>query len=383
MRNTLRNVLIPVLIGLGLLAIVGVLGSGLVLIRAAADVHLALGWLVAGILGAGLVLVLVVPLVQVARLPGALVRPARTEGPKWDAFVLRYARRLGGNPSVERVGFEGLETLRTSKDPRELESAVEGALAVLEREANVIIARFAATVFTTTAVSQSGRMDTAIVLSAQFRLVREIAALYYQRPNLRELWELYGNVGASAFFAGEIQDSELIAVLGAPVTAGITGFIPVAGTDPLVTLLVSSLMDGSANAFMTLRVGVLSRRYCGIRLTTDKRLVARSASLEATAMLGVVVGQGANRVASATRKLILDGAVRGTGRAAKGLFGKIGNLAERAGTAAVDTTQSGIRFLNESLRFWETVAESEDPAAELKSAAGPSPRRADLGKRVV
>ena len=68
------------------------------------------------------------------------------------------------------------------------------------------------------------------------------------------------------------------AVLGAPVSAGLTGFIPVSGMDPLVSLLMNSLLDGSANALLTLRIGALARRYCAIRLEDDRRKIARSAS---------------------------------------------------------------------------------------------------------
>jgi hypothetical protein len=252
-----------------------------------------------------------------------------------------------------------------------LEREVEAAIAHLDKKAKAAIAGHAAAVFTATAVSQSGRLDSVIVLSAQFRMVREVAEIYYQRPGPREMLRLYANVGAAAFVAGEIQDSEILAVLGAPVTAGITGFIPVAGADPLVNLLVSSLLDGSANAFLTLRIGTVARRYCGLRLEEDRRLLARSASLEAAGLLGVVVGQGASRLATLTRKLVVGGAVRGTTKAAKGvagmgasLFGKIFGLAGKAGAAAVEGTGSGVRFLNESLRFWETVAEKTEAPAE-------------------
>ena len=368
--NTLRSVLIPVLIGLGLLALVGVVGSGLVLFREAHAVHPALGWTVAALLAAGVYLLLVHPLFLVLRLPAGMVRPKEADGPAWDRYRVRYARRLAKNPRL--ADSANRETLRTETDPARLQPALEEAIQTLDAQANAVIARYAATVFTSTAVSQSGRLDTAIVLSAQFRMVKEVAEIYYQRPGPRTLWSLYANVGAAAFFAGEIQDSELLAILGAPVTAGITGFIPVAGADPLVTLLVNSLLDGSANAFMTLRIGVLARRGCGISIRTDRQAEARSASIEATAMLGAVVGQGANRLANATRKLIVGGAVKAPARAARGLFGKIATMAENAGNAAVDGTASGIRVLNESLRFWETVASGQEnpPEPPAKIAAG-------------
>lgn len=357
--NTLRTVLLPVLIGLGILALVGLAGSSLVLYREAAGVHPALGWLVIALLGIGAYLLLLQPLIHVLKLPGAIVRPKEAHGRAWERYLVRYARRLAKNPRLGEA-FPHAETLRTSTKPEELQPALAAAISELDKAANSVVARYAATVFTSTAVSQSGRLDTLIVVSAQFRMVKEVAEIYYQRPDPRTLLALYANVGGAAFFAGEIQDSELLAILGAPVTAGISGFIPLAGADPLINLLVNSLLDGSANAFLTLRIGVLARRGCGINVSEDRQVEARSASLEATTMLGSVVAQGANRLATATRKLIVKGAVHTPARAAKGLFGKIVGMAERAGNAAYDTTADGLRVLNESLRFWETVAADPD-----------------------
>jgi hypothetical protein len=391
MIRTLRNIVLPALTGLAILAVVGMVGSGLVVYREAAGVHPLLGAAVLVLMGVGLTLLVVYPVAQLLRLPGALVRPQHPDGADWEKFVRRYARRLAGN-SLVRLGYPGFADLEAALEDKDsarmpapvepnaprakspLETEVGKTLAHLDRRARDVVARHAAAVFTATAVSQSGRLDSVIVISAQLRMVKEVAEVYYQRPRPRELWALYANVGASAFVAGEIQDSEVLAVLGAPVTAGITGFIPVAGADPLVSLLVTSLLDGSANAFLTLRIGALARRYCGVRLEGDRRAVARSASLEAATLLSGVVGQGANRVATMTRKLVLGGAARGTSRAARGvagfgtgLFEKIFGLAGKAGSAAVGSTTAGVRFLQESLRFWETVADGAE------DAEGPGP----------
>lgn len=377
MLRTIKSIVLPVLAGLAILAIVGLAGSALVLYREAAAVHPALGGLVVLLLAAGVVLLVVVPIVQVLRLPGTLVRPAATEGPKWERFVRRYARRLARNAHL-RDGYQRLAALEAAARDQAPAAALEAetslALAHLDVRARDLAVRHAAAVFAATAVSQSGRLDSLIVLSAQLRMIREIAVVYYQRPRPRELWELYLNVGATAFVAGELQDSEVLAVLGAPLTAGLTSFVP--GADPLVSLLVNSLMDGSANAFLTLRVGALARRHCGLRLEGDREAVARSASIEAASMLGGVVSQGATRVAALTRKLVLDSAVSGTQRAARGvaalgttLWDKIAGLAGKA----ADTTSAGMRYIDESLRFWETIASNAEAGggAEPRPPAGP------------
>jgi hypothetical protein len=382
MTRTLKSVLLPVLAGLAILALIGLVGSALFLLREAAAVHPVLGWVVAGLLALAVILLLVVPVVQLLRLPRALVRPSEPTGPRWDRYVRRYAERLVRNDLV-REGYVHLSDLESALADggrgKRLEEEVTRAVRFLDGKAQEAITRHAAAVFATTAVSQSGRLDTAIVLSAQVRMVKEVACVYYQRPTYRELVSLYSNVGASAFVAGEIQDSELLAVLGAPVTAGITSFLPVAGADPLISLLVNSLLDGSANGFLTLRIGVLTRRYAGLRLEGDRRTVARSASLEAAGLLGGVVSQGATRVATLTRKLVVQRAVKGTSKAAKGvagagasLFERILGLAGKAGAAAASETTSRARALQESLRFWETIASTaQDESGEMKPIPEP------------
>jgi hypothetical protein len=379
MRRTLKTILLPVLAGLAILALVGLAGSALVLYREAAATHRALGVAVLVLIGAGVALLVAVPIVQVMRLPGTLVRPATIEGPRWERFVRRYARRLSRNAFL-RQRYARFATLEKAVRDRAPSAALEAeatlALQNLDLQARAITVRHAAAVFAATAVSQSGRLDSLIVLSAQLRMVREIAALYYQRPRARELWDLYLNVGATAFVAGELQDSEVMAVLGAPLTAGLTGFVSLPGTDPLVSLLVDSLMDGSANAFLTLRVGALARRHCGLQLEGDRRAVARSASLEAATLLGGVVGQGAARVAGLTRKLVVDSALQGTQRAARGmaalgtsLWDKIAGLAGKA----ADSTSAGVRYVEESLRFWETVASNAEspPPSDVQATLSP------------
>jgi len=365
MLRMLKSIVVPALIGLGLIALIGSLGSALFLYREAAALHPALGWLVLIATVLAFVLLVVVPALRLLSLPKTLARPTETTGPSWQKYLRAYASRLLDNTRLaDHSQRDQLAAALQQRDAEALEREVTAALAHLDTSARAIITRHAAAVFSTTAISQSGRLDSAIVLWAQCNMIHEIATLYYQRPTLRELLRLYASVGATAFVAGELQDSELLAVLGAPVTAGITSFIPMAGTDPLVSLLVTSLMDGSANAFLTLRLGVIAQRQCGIRPEPDRRALARSASVAAASLLGGVVSQGASRVATLTRKLVIERAAHGTKRAVQGvagagasLFDKVVSLAGKAGSAAARTTGSGLRFLQESLRFWETVAE--------------------------
>lgn len=368
MLTALRRLVLPVLLGLGLLAVLTVGAAVLVLYREAAAAHPLLGVAVVAVALLGVGLLVVWPVATVLAMPRALRAPDPGDSRAWSRYVRRYAARLARNPLLAAEWDEHgtlVAALRQRDGSVEvLVERVEAAVARLDGIARARIQEHAARVFAMTAVSQSGRLDTIVVIGAQLRLVRDVARVYVQRPSSAELLRLYANVGASAFVAGEIEDSEILAVLGAPVSAALTSLVPLQGTDPLISMLVSSLMDGSANGFLTLRVGAIARRYCGLRPDSHRRAVATSASLEAAGLLGGAVTDGARRVARATRRLVVQSAVEGTGKAARSVAGA-GSAAAGRVAGLVDRTAREIgrraqrpprRVLEEALRFWEGIA---------------------------
>ena len=81
---------------------------------------------------------------------------------------------------------------------------------VLDARAEDIIKDTASQVFISTAVSQNGNLDAILVLSAQSRMVWQVAHVYYQRPALREMAQLYANVIPTAFFASKLDDIDIV-----------------------------------------------------------------------------------------------------------------------------------------------------------------------------
>ncbi len=194
-----------------------------------------------------------VPIVIVMRMPRPLVPPASESCPEFDDHLKRLGERLAINPRVQRA------SIQPSDRP-----GIDLALRVLDADANAIVKQMATTVFLTTAVSQSGRLDAFLVLAAQSRMVWRVAHLYYQRPSLREIIYLYANVAATSFVAGELDDLELHQMIQ-PVVAGTMGTLggAIPGFQVMTSIMVNSLLSGSANAFLTLRVGMIAKGYCG------------------------------------------------------------------------------------------------------------------------
>jgi hypothetical protein len=230
-----------------------------------------------------------VPVVMIMRMPKPLSPPASDSGPEFDAHIKRLGERLAANPRVQ---------LDTGKaiDRRQVEDAIH----VLDADADTLIKQMATTVFLTTAVSQSGRLDALLVLGAQSRMVWRIAHLYYQRPSLRDLTHLYANVTATSLLAGELDDLELHQMIQ-PVVAGTVGAVggAIPGFQVFTTILVNSLLSGSANAFLTLRIGMIAKEYCGSLVAEPRSRVRRAATTEAARLLSGIVKESGARVREA------------------------------------------------------------------------------------
>ena len=230
-----------------------------------------------------------VPVVMVMRMPKPLTPPEKDSGPEFDAHIKQLGERLAANRRVELAAGQPI-----------LRRQVEDAIRDLDDEADFLIKQMATTVFLTTAVSQSGRLDTLLVLGAQSRMVWRIANLYYQRPSIRELAHLYANVSVTSLLAGELDDLELHQMIQ-PVVAGTVGAVggAIPGFQVFTTILVNSLLSGSANAFLTLRIGMIAKEYCGSLVAEPRNRVRRAATTEAARLLSGIVKESGARVREA------------------------------------------------------------------------------------
>lgn len=240
-------------------------------------------WGLVGVLAAFLGL----PLVLLLRLPAPLLPPSSDEPAQVAAHLQALRKRLRPNPLL-------------ADHPLGSQEEIEAALETLAREADELTRETARSVFIVTAVSPNGRFDLLTVLAAQSRLVWRIARLHSQRPALRDLVTLYANVAATSFVAGELDDldlGELVQPMVAAAAPSASGAIP--GMSGIATYAANAIASGAANAYLTLRVGIITRRYCGSLVMPEKALLRRSAMLEAGQLLTGVIGQSAREIVKA------------------------------------------------------------------------------------
>ena len=227
---------------------------------------------------------LVTPVALWFRLPKRMLPPTVAEGAEYDRFMIDFKKRLARNPRLRDIKLD---------EP----THVTAALQILDKHADDAVVSAASAVFLSTAVLQSGRLDMLVVLSAQTRLIWNVAHIYYQRPSLRDFVQLYANVTSTAFIAAGFEDVDIDVLVS-------TIFGSTVAAIPGMHLLASSVLSGSANAFLTLRVGMITKEYCRCTVQVEKSGLRRAATVQAAKLLGgYCAGRNGEAVEGCSRRI--------------------------------------------------------------------------------
>jgi len=269
-------------------------------------VNPALGQIVTILLGLIFAIVFLVPIVGYIKLRKPLETPDETDELAYTNYLFAVKQRLERNKYIKESDFEFDEN-------KPLVEQVESALKVLNKETFNIMRETSSTVFITTAVSQNGVLDSLFVLINLSKLVWRISHIYNQRPNIKEIFYLYINVAGTVLMAREIEDlaimdEQLEPVINSLIGGSLSNLVP--GATAITNLIINSIIQGSANAFLTLRVGVIAKKYSASITKVDKRIIRRSASIEAAGILGQVVQKNSLSIVkafvSASKKATID-----------------------------------------------------------------------------
>jgi uncharacterized protein DUF697 len=318
-QNSGLKKIVFVLLALGVVSMLSLVVAGATSLISLADrIHPVAGTIVFwGIcLAAGLFALYC--LFAYARLPALLVPPKETVGPKHEAYLQALRGRLANNPRIRKL-------------PLATTAEIEAAVAQLSKEADLVVRRTASTVFLSTALMQNGRLDGLIVLFTQIQMVGRIARIYVQRPSPRELMRLYANVSVTAFVASGLESldlGEMVAPLAVSVVPALKGGIP--GLSGISALLVKCVSNGAANAFLTLRVGEVARRYCELTSRSSPEAIRKSATAAAVQHLGRIVRENGalvvRKIWASTGRALIDSGVskaEDIAGATRDLFGRI------------------------------------------------------------
>lgn len=265
-------------------------------------IHPLFGYLLGGVFAVAFLAVLIIPWVVFYRYPKAL-KPPKSEA-ELTTYRNQLRLRLMKNQHLKSEGFP-MNRLETDEGLQE-------ALGMLDRKAQEVISKAAKYTFSITAVSQNGKLDGIAVLYTQGRMIWQIAKVYYQRPHLADMLLLYRNVAGSALFSVGLEELDLTDRVEPLVNALLknTAGKAVPFASGVSQLILDSLLEGTINAFFTLRVGVLARRYCVTYQVLEHQQLRRKSYQEAAVLLSkVVVGSSAelgNAVFRAIKKTGTD-----------------------------------------------------------------------------
>ena len=287
MISTLKKLVLPVVLLLSFVFLLFLINqvSGIYLM--ASELNPVFGKVVLAILCLISLVLIASPFVILLKMPKPMKRPENEQ--ELVIYKKQLLKRLQKNKFLLDKN-----TIPATEDD------LPHAIALLDEEADRLIKSTAKTIFLATAISQNGKLDALTVFLSQMRLVWKVAHVYYQRPSSKELLYLYGNVGTTAFLAGQIEDVDLAEHLDPIVTSiakNASGrSVPVLG--PTATIILDSLMEGTTNAFLSLRVGILSKKYCHQLNVSTKREIRSGTLKEASKLLRKIAVESSGTIIS-------------------------------------------------------------------------------------
>jgi uncharacterized membrane protein YcjF (UPF0283 family) len=352
------------------------------LYHSAAEIHPYFGFFVLACLLIILGVCIIYPVVQLLRLPKVILPPADENSPEYHRYRQQLCATLMKNPHLaeERIDF-------TDQD-----AGLQAALVSLNNKADAILKERARSVCVTTAISHYGRLDALLVLIAQVRMIWQISHLYKTRPHWKETIRLFANVVATVFIAGSIEDinidSQVELLVKSALGSSISSMPGVGGAS---SFFVRSILSGATNAFLTLRVGIITRRYCSALTALDRKSVRRTALAEAGKLLGTIVLETTSQVAEAIGKGIIragkDRVVSGAKFAqqtvkagADAVVGGVTTGAIKTSKVVVDTAEvTADAFASGAKQTYDAAATGSEQVGKVLVEAGKEVAKAGAG----
>ena len=184
------------------------------------------------------------------------------------------------------------EIANASSDISKLNQIVREELDLRFSKARKEIFQAATCSFAATAVSQNSTIDTLSMLIINCKLIHKIIQASGFRPNVQQTVRIYVSVIFSAFFA---HVSQVGIEKGA--TLIVNNFIKGLKRVPFGEVIVGSVIDGTINALMTLRVGYLTLSY--LKQGANGQLseeAKRNAAIEAIKSIPEILGSKAKNI---------------------------------------------------------------------------------------
>lgn len=224
---------------------------------------------------------LLIPLYTYLSLPKAILPPQGNDPIAIEAYQRSLISRYSRNKTIKKEGIV----------VNNMEDVTKG-VKILDSQADKIIRYNTVRTFAGTAISQNGAFDGLIVFYFAMNTIWRVSRIYFQRSSLRQLLSLYTNVSLIVIGAKLLEDQldqfleenidefvHELAAQGAETTASMgaraTKVIPGLGN------VVESVVQGTFNGLMILRIGLITQKYCGATNAINRKTLRRESFLEA------------------------------------------------------------------------------------------------------
>ena len=195
----------------------------------------------------------------------------------------KVVKRLLDEPYLPEE--EKANLLNTLSEKEKLQNSLNHTFnKYVKKEINKRIRKHAKTVMISTAISQNGRLDFFTVIVVNLRMIKELVEMCGFRPSYKNLSKLTINVFTTALIAEGLENMDIGDVVPQSTMNSL-------GEIPLIKPLLGSVTQGVSNALLTLRIGIVTRKFLfsdAKEITKEK--IRRDALLEAAKMLPSVVG---------------------------------------------------------------------------------------------
>ncbi len=231
---------------------------------------------------------------EIMALPKALILDPQASSEEREEFIQSSIKKLQHNPRLQQLDFSWQDLTLDNQIEK-----IDQANQVLKNAGMEDIKKQAQTVFLTTAISQNGTLDAFTVLYVLIQLVWRLIKTYDTRPSLKKIIHIYKNVFLTVLMTRSLEDLDLIEAQLEPLIASLFGsslisMIP--GSVSMTNLVVNSLFQGAINALLTLRVGIITIDHLSSLNALNPQQEKRSASLEASKLLGVIIKDGSLQI---------------------------------------------------------------------------------------
>ena len=128
----------------------------------------------------------------------------------------------------------------------------------ITKKINKIVNESATKVLIGTAISQNNRFDSATVLLVNIRMIMRIVIACGYHPSYPQLFKLIVKVFRNALVAYTIQSINIDEMIFNGIDKLVKGAL---SSIPFVSEITKSLTQGAANSLLTLRIGIITRKY--------------------------------------------------------------------------------------------------------------------------